>query len=114
MFVIVFLFFLATFREDPPIPPTPVASAPIKLLNVCDSFKLMKNNANYGLLVLAFAINQAALNSIGVLKSDIFSAFEWTPEHITILSITFVGAGIFGAALFSFLLDRTRAFKTII
>ena len=68
MFAIVYTFFLATFREEPPIPPTPVATAPVKLLNICDSFKLMKQNSNYGLLVLAFGINQAALYSIGVLK----------------------------------------------
>ena len=48
------MYFL--FKDKPDIPPTPVAEAKVQTLNFFETFRVLKDNANFRYLLIAFGL----------------------------------------------------------
>ena len=111
MFLAVWLGFLIFFKEKPERPPSAAAEAPVQMVNFFDIFDVIKNNSNFTILAIIFALKQATLTAFGGLMSDVLSPFGYTASQIAQLGVIFFVCGVTGAILVTIVLDKTHAFK---
>ena len=62
-------------KEKPTNPPSLVATVPYEPLDFKSSFKALKDNPNFLLLTIAYAIPYAAFIALGAVMSNVFTPF---------------------------------------
>ena len=114
IFVVVFLSFILFFKNKPDQPPSAVAEEPEKIFNFFNTFTLMWQDSNFGLLALANAIKTGLLNNFGMLLSDLLSPYDYSPEFISMLGLISVISGVMGAVIVMIYVDKTRRYKSTV
>ena len=72
---IIFVLFQLVIREKPDVPPSAVAEAEEDNRDLCQSFREMKDNSNFMLLALTFAITFGSYVGFGNCISNILSPY---------------------------------------
>jgi FLVCR family MFS transporter 7 len=98
----------------PPSPPS--ASAEIALAEAADAnflfaLKSVAKNTQFWILFASFAIFVAFFNAISSLMNQIVVPYGYSDDDAGIFGSCMIGAGLFGAALSGFLIDKTKRYK---
>lgn len=98
-------------REKPVSPPSEVASVPYEVLDFKQSFGVMRQNTNFLLLALAFALPFGSYIAIGTLVSNLFDPYGYTPDELSWICLMLLLSGVLGAVLVGAFIDRTQKYK---
>ena len=114
MFAVVYLLMMIMYRENPSTPPSPVAEVEAKALNFFEAFSLLKKDANFRNLMIAFSLKQGAMAGFALFISDILTPFGYSAKLLAAYGFMFFFTGLFGSIFYGILADRTRRFKCIL
>jgi MFS family permease len=114
VFLIAVLSIVFLFREKPEHPPSPVSEAKIQPLNLFETFTVVKDNASFRYLLIAFGLKQGTMNTFGLLISDIFTPFGYPAGLLALYGMVFFFSGIAGTIVFAIIADRTLKLKAIL
>ena len=98
-------------KEKPARPPSAVAEVPYEPLDFKKAFKALKENPNFLLLVLAFAIPFGAFMSIGALISNIYDPYDYAPQELAYMLILMLLTGVVGSIVVAVFVDKTGWYK---
>ena len=107
----VFALFNIIMRENPAVPPSKVATVPHEHLHFGKAFRALKDNTNFLLLTLAFALPAGSFTTLGNLLSNLFDPFGYSQSELSFICLKLLLAGVVGTILFGAIIDRTQKFK---
>ena len=107
----VFALFNIIMRENPDVPPSKVATVPHEHLHFGKAFRALKDNTNFLLLTLAFALPAGSFTTLGNLLSNLFDPFGYSQSELSFICLKLLLAGVVGTILFGAIIDRTQKFK---
>ena len=108
---LVFALFNIIMKESPSVPPSKVATVPHEHLHFSKAFRALKENTNFLLLTLAFALPAGSFTTLGNLLSNLFDPFGYSQSELSFICLQLLLAGVVGTMLFGALIDRTQKFK---
>ena len=98
-------------REKPDVPPSAVAAADEDDRDLCQSFRLMKENNSFMLLTVGFALTFGGYVGFSNLASNLLDPFGLKPSQIAQIGICLLVAGMIGAVIAGIFVDRTAKYK---
>jgi predicted MFS family arabinose efflux permease len=81
------------------------------MVNFFDIIKVIKENSNFTLLAIIFAIKQATLNGFAGFLSDILTPYGFSASQIAFVGLIYGISGIAGSIIVTIVLDKTHAYK---
>ena len=99
-------------KPKPDRPPSAVAEVPYQALDFKQSFRALRQNLNFFLLAVAFALPFGAFLAIGTLMSNIFDPFGYKPAELSSIALMLLGSGVVGAIITGLIIDKTGAYKS--
>ena len=112
VFLFAYLFMVIGFRDKPKVPPSPVAEAKVETLDFFQTFKVIKEDSKFGLLIFAFALKQGAMQGYGILVSDVYTPFGFTARLMANYGVMLFFAGIVGTIFWGVFIDFSGKIKT--
>ena len=103
----VFAVLNIVIKENPTVPPSKVATVPHEHLHFSEAFYTLKENTNFLLLTLAFALPSGAFSTLGNLLSNIFDPFDYSQSELSFICLQLLLAGVVGTILSGAIIDRT-------
>ena len=111
MFITSWVIFNIAMREKPTKPPSAVAEVPYEALDFKQSFRALKENPNFLLLVIAFAIPYGAAISFGAVMSNIFTPFGYAPTELAFVALIMLITSVIGSVTAGAFVDKTGWYK---
>jgi len=106
-----FVFFMLTFKHEPDVPPSKVATQEPPKRHLSEAFDELRINQNFRLIALVYAFGLSPYYSFGAMMALILTPFGLTVSQIARLGAAGVFVGAVSAIGFGVVLDRTRAYK---
>jgi MFS family permease len=104
---VIFVAFIAIYKEQPDLPPSSVALQKPPRVDLLSAIKGFLTNRNYLMLTLSFSLTQGLFAAIGTLLSSIFDPLGVDPARISLLGGILLVSGMLSAPLVGIFLDRT-------
>ena len=111
MLLVSWTIFNIVLKEKPKKPPSAVAEVPYERLDFKQSFKALKDNPNFLLLVIAFALPFGSVLAIGALMSNIFVPFGYAPNELAFIALVMLLSGVVGSIVTGAIVDKTGWYK---
>eukprot|EP00668_Euglena_longa_P014924 GGOE01018961.1.p1 GENE.GGOE01018961.1~~GGOE01018961.1.p1 ORF type:complete len:400 (+),score=65.77 GGOE01018961.1:70-1269(+) len=99
------------FQHKPPTPPSRSAEVAESMpsTSFCRDIAKMAQNGQFLILMVAFCLGFAILNTVAITAQDIFK--EHTPVQVGIIGAGTVFTGMFGCVFLSIFVDKTELYK---
>ena len=107
---IVVILFQLIIRAKPSVPPSAVAESEDDR-DLAQSFRVMKENSNFMLLSIAFALTFGSYVGFGNIMSNIIDPYGLTPQDIAQIGLVLLITGVIGAVSIGIWVDRTGMYK---
>jgi len=104
---------MIVMREKPETPPSAVAEVVPKTLNFKESVKVIRENCNFCLLIIAYSLPIGSFLAVGGLMSNVFDPFGYSPSEVSFISLGLLVAGVVGAISVGALLDKFEKYKLL-
>ena len=110
---IFYIPFVVFIKDDPDVPPSAVAEVKYEAITVAQIFSKLKENLNFLLLLVAFALPEGSFLAITAIVSSVADPFGFTPSEISFLVFGMIFFGVAGAVKFGIILDKTGMYKMV-
>ena len=94
----------------PPTPSSPASTSDGVSPSVPESMKLLFTNLNFYLLLTPFTVYVALFNSVTSILTQILTPYGFSENESGIAGAVLIVAGLIAAAIFSPIIDRTKAY----
>ena len=111
MAVTVWIIFNIAIKEKPDKPPSAVAEVNYDPLTCRQTLKVLRENSNFLILLIAYALPSGSFLAVGGLMSNIMDPFGFLPSEIAFICLGLLFSGVLGAVLIGFFLDKTKLYK---